>query len=406
MTNRPWSLETLDDFIMDRTTIQKSMHEIFTPGSPINDRDLFRGRLGQIQRILEAVPSPGRHPVIFGQRGVGKTSFVNILNAFLPNHLTIKVTCDSSDTFKSIWNRVLQKATISFKEKAFGFSRAESEEKSSLAAFLGRDNGVSPSEVAGILQYLMNPAMFILDEFDRVLDENVKTATADLIKNVSDNNSNVTLILVGVGESITELIGEHESIARNLAQIEMPEMKPAEIQEIITKGCSRLEITPDQSVLDEVASLSAGFPHYAHLLGLCIAKACFIHDTESIDIELFEELACNLAVEDAIETYRQSFTKATRTSQASRYPKILCACGAAVHDDNGVFRATDVVEAMNSLFDEPVTLQAVVPALSVFTQPERGSVLDKVPVGKVTHYRFREPMMRPFLKIKAKTLNS
>jgi hypothetical protein len=380
------------------------MYGVFTPGAPINDRDLFRGRQRQIQRILEAVPSPGRHPIIFGQRGVGKTSFVNILYWFLPDHLAIKVTCDSSDTFKSIWNRVLQKATISFKEQAFGFSREESEQKSSLASFLGTENGVSPSEIAGVLECLRIPAMFILDEFDRVVEDDVKMATADLIKNVSDNNPHVTLILVGVGESITELIGEHKSISRNLAQIEMPEMEPSEIQEIITNGCSGLGLTPSRGVLDEVASLSAGFPHYAHLLGLCIAKACLIHDTDAIDTPLFDDLVCNLAVEDAIETYRQTFTTATRTSQMSRYPNILCACGASNHDDNGVFRATDVVEAMNTLFDESVTLQAVVSAFKAFTKPERGMVLDEVPVGKVTHYRFREPMMRPFLRIKARTL--
>jgi hypothetical protein len=389
---------------MDPEKVSANMHTVFTPGAPINNRDLFRGRVGLIQRILEAVPSPGRHPIIFGQRGVGKTSFVNMLDWFFPHHQAIKITCDSSDTFKSIWNRILQKATIRFKEQAFGFTREESENHSSLAAFLGTDNGVSPSEIAGILELLKNPALFILDEFDRVVENDVKTATADLIKNVSDNIPNVTLILVGVGESISELIGEHRSIARNLAQIEMPVMEPAEIQEIIVKGCSTLDISPDQEVLGEVVSLAAGFPHYAHLLGLCIAKACLIHDTDTIGLNLFNELVCNLAVEDAIETYRQAFTKATRTSQLSRYPNILCACGASNHDDNGVFRATDVVEAMNTLFAESVTLQAVVPALRAFTESERGPILDKVPVGKVTHYRFREPMMRPFLRIKARTL--
>ena len=93
----------------------------------------------------------------------------------------------------------------------------------------------------------------------------------DLIKNVSDNNRHVTISLVGVGESITELIGEHPSVQRNLVQIEMPPMSDEEIKTIITKGCDLLGLRVVSAVLDEIAQLANGFPHYAHLLGLSIA---------------------------------------------------------------------------------------------------------------------------------------
>jgi hypothetical protein len=382
--------------------LREAMFQVFTPGFPISHKDFFKGRVQQLGRIMETVPSPGRHPIIFGQRGVGKTSLVNILSEILPDFLAVKITCDGSDSFKSIWNRVLQKASIMFKEKAFGFSRGESESRTSLAAFLGRDNGVSPADIATVLAMLQSRAIFIIDEFDRVSDETVKAATADLIKNTSDNNPYATLVLVGVGDSINDLIGEHPSIARNLVQVEMPLMTDSEIKEIVARGAEHLKIRVPQEVLDEVAHLAGGFPHYAHLLGLSIAKACSIRDTDSATLELFGELACSLAIEDAVETYRQAFGKATKTSKQSRYPQILCACGAARHDENGVFRATDVVEAMADLFAEQVTVQAVVPALQAFTEEERGAVLCKVPFGTQSHYRFREPMMRPFLRIKTR----
>jgi len=142
--------------------------------------------------------------------------------------------------------------------------------------------------VAGALAMLRQPAIFILDEFDRVTDSAVKMAIADLIKNVSDNHALVTLVLVGVGGSIADLIGEHPSVARNLVQIEMPVMAD--------------------------------------------------------------------------------------------------------------------VEAMHRLFKETLTVQAVVPALQAFTEPERGAILDKIPFGTQSHYRLHEPMMRPFLRIKGRTL--
>jgi energy-coupling factor transporter ATP-binding protein EcfA2 len=386
--------------------LKDEMHEVFTPGFPINRRSFFKGRSGQVHRILEAVPSPGRHPIIFGQRGVGKTSIVNILSELLPDFLSVKITCDGSDTFKSIWNRVLQKATVTFKVKAFGFSREEADEKTSLAAFLGKDNGLHAGDVAGILSLLTSHAIFIIDEFDRVPEDSVKTGMADLIKNLSDNIPQATLILVGVGDNIGDLVGEHPSVIRNLVQIEMPLMAAEEIVEIVANGADSLGLSIRPDVLEDVSFLAGGFPHYAHLLGLSMCKACVIRDVANVDRTLFADLACSLAVEDSVETYRQAFSKATKASKASRYPQILCACGKANHDENGVFRATDVVEAMQSLFSEELPIQAVVPALQAFTEPDRGSILDKVPFGTRSHYRLHEPMMRPFLRIKGRCLET
>jgi len=376
--------------------------QVFTPGAPIDRRAFFAGRNQQIARVVDTIPSPGRHPIIFGQRGVGKTSLANILGELLPDIYPVKISCDSSDSFASIWDRIMARATLSFKRKALGLTSREIEEKTSLRAFVGEADTIGPSQVTDVLALLRSPAVFILDEFDRVSDERAKAQMADLVKNVSDNNKNVTIVLVGVSDSIVHLIGEHPSVQRNLVQIELPPMDDEEIRTIVDNGCQRLQIHVDEPVLAEVTQLAYGFPHYAHLLGLSIARACEIQETDSINLQLFRSLACKLAIEDAIETYRNAFSRATRTSKPSRYPKILCACAFAHHDEDGVFRATDVVDAMREVFDEDLTVPAVVPALGEFCSADRGPILIKVPVGDRSHYRFADPMMRPFLRIRTR----
>ncbi len=385
---------------------QLTLHDVFTPGAPVDKREFFAGRVKQIQRVVDTIPSPGRHPMVFGQRGVGKTSLANILSELLPDVWTVKINCDSTDTFTSIWNRVLQKASISFKKQAFGFSPDEIQSHTSLRDYIGPEGDVSPSEVAEVLTVVESQAVFILDEFDRVCQDQAKSHMADLIKNLSDNAHGVTVVIVGVGASISELVGEHPSIQRNLAQIELPSMNDDELKEIITKGCHKLGLQIDQQIPSEIASLANGFPHYAHLLGLSIGKACEIRTTRHCNLRLFRDFACSLAIEDAIETYRNAFSVATRTSKPSRYPQMLCACGHAHHDEQGVFRATDVVDAMKRAFSEDLTIQSVVPALGEFCANDRGPVLIKVPVGDRSHYRFIDPMMRPFLRIKTKALQS
>ncbi|QNT71408.1 ATP-binding protein [Defluviicoccus vanus] len=73
-------------------------------------------------RVLETIPSPGRHPIVFGQRGVGKTSLANILASRITDSRVIKVNCDSSDTFGSLWTRILRKIQIQRTTQPAGFT--------------------------------------------------------------------------------------------------------------------------------------------------------------------------------------------------------------------------------------------------------------------------------------------
>ena len=126
-------------------------------------------------------------------------------------------------------------------------------------------------------------------------------------------------------------------------------------------------------------------------------------DLDDEEIIIFH--TCYLAIEDSIQTYRDSYLKSTRTYAQSRYPKILCACGYANLEEDGIFRATEVLETVKAIFkDSTITIQSVVPALGEFCKPERGSVLSKVSFKGRNQYKFTDPMMRPFLKMKAVTL--
>jgi hypothetical protein len=73
---------------------------IFTPGAPINERDLFAGRSEQVEKIFDAVSQRGCHAILYGERGVGKTSLSNMISAFLANRLSFVISrtnCDISE---------------------------------------------------------------------------------------------------------------------------------------------------------------------------------------------------------------------------------------------------------------------------------------------------------------------
>ena len=52
---------------------------VFQPRTPITTRELFAGRWSELMAVVDAVNQVGLHAVIFGERGVGKTSLANVI---------------------------------------------------------------------------------------------------------------------------------------------------------------------------------------------------------------------------------------------------------------------------------------------------------------------------------------
>lgn len=77
---------------------------VFSPAAPVDERDLFAGRITQLRRVIDVVNQRGQHAIIFGERGVGKTSLANVISSYLGSVegvsiLAPHVNCDASDDF-------------------------------------------------------------------------------------------------------------------------------------------------------------------------------------------------------------------------------------------------------------------------------------------------------------------
>src|SRR5438105_1153513 len=85
---------------------------IFTPSTPIGIADLFSGRLPQISKLVDTVAERGRHALIYGEPGVGKTSLAQIIQHLIPSDKSkvryIKKSAFSSDTYSSIWMSIFR----------------------------------------------------------------------------------------------------------------------------------------------------------------------------------------------------------------------------------------------------------------------------------------------------------
>ncbi len=62
----------------ERLIKDSGVREIFTPNKPVNVVDLFFGRKELAKSIIESINTPGQHLLLYGDRGVGKSSLANI----------------------------------------------------------------------------------------------------------------------------------------------------------------------------------------------------------------------------------------------------------------------------------------------------------------------------------------
>src|SRR5262245_34509365 len=95
--------------------------QLFTPSTPIKLADLFAGRGRQIDQLIDAVAEPGRHAILYGERGVGKTSLSQILEFIVPSArqkvVHTRKACTPGDSFASIWRKFFKDMRFTFQEE-------------------------------------------------------------------------------------------------------------------------------------------------------------------------------------------------------------------------------------------------------------------------------------------------
>jgi Cdc6-like AAA superfamily ATPase len=347
--------------------------EAFRPAAPIDRKGLFAGRVDQIGELFSVVGQPGQHAVVYGERGVGKTSLTSVVAELLrgSNVATVRVICDSSDDFSSIWRKALGEIGLRTTTPGVGFASLAAEGSEPASVLLGSGR-VTPYEVMRALESLAGErslAIFI-DEFDRIVNHDDRALFAETIKTLSDRIVGATIVLIGVADDIDELIREHRSIERALVQIRMPRMSREELAEIATRGIEAAQMTIQKAAVDSVTGLSQGLPHYTHLLTQLAGQAALSARRAKV-----ETLDMDAAVERAIDRAGQSIAEAYRRGTSGRDPQLLLACALAEEDEWGFFAAPDASDG----FDELAAPDA--------------DVLQK----RDDRYRFANPLLQPYV---------
>lgn len=386
--------------------------KVFRPRSPITTKELFAGRWNELTSIADAVSQPGLHVVIYGERGVGKTSLANVVSPTIwaiDNHgkdpgevterLVIKSVANGGDTFSTIWNRLFSE----FAWPGAAAGMADQQKQISTREFFALGETLGIDDVRRVLSQ-MPGAVFIIDEFDRAKRETSKDFT-DLIKTLSDLGIDCTVILVGVSETVGNLVTDHASINRAIVQIRLERMKTKELLVILQNAERALQIKFAQDAANLIVHVSQGLPHYTHLIGLHAVRA-LTERVESDEVRRDDVLsALKRAVKLAEQTVTEEYSTATHSAHRDAlYRHVLLACAltaASSHDALGYFNPSSVVQPLEEILRKTVTIATFTNHLGEFCQDKRGSVLERDGQPWGYRYRFRDPLLVPFVFMNA-----
>ena len=242
--------------------------EYFTPSQPVSDRRRFAGRSDVLSSVIRAIEEQRLHVVVYGERGLGKTSLMHVLTqaAREARYLVVYVSCGADSSFDEVFRTVAAHIPMLF-HSTVGPTSPEVEKGKTLAELL-TPAPISPRAASDILAKVVGTrVVVVLDEFDRAHSTEFRENIAELIKNLSDRLVRVQLVIAGVAGNLTELLEHIPSIQRNIFALQIPWMPPAEIRALIRNGSQMCGLSFDEASESAIVSTAHGSPYIATLLG-------------------------------------------------------------------------------------------------------------------------------------------
>lgn len=378
---------------------EKRLWDAFTPSQPKRTQKCFAGRREILQRIISAIEEECINVAVFGARGIGKTSIAHVVAeaAKEVDYHVLRFACSTETTYESLFRGILAKIPAENMDRAL---RAQRPDVTNFSQLLPAD-GFNPTDVAEALGHLMQEHyLLIIDEFERIADLRLRGQLMETIKHLSDIGGRTTFLILGIADSLRELVGDNPLMQRHILGVHLPLMERAEVAALVDLGEAQSGMTFQPQIKNLIVSFSAGLPYFAQLVSL--HAACFASRRGSNQVEVRDlKNALHRILNEAPSDLVTGYGEATWGVDGQVMAEVLYAASSCQFDRYGSFVRDDVLQvlkAQDSALTDPTQLEARFVAL---TKADRGGILlHHSRPGKEDAYIFRNHMMRQYILLR------
>lgn len=293
------------------TTRHSRLINAFRPGAEIDLPSLFAGRSTEITRLVDALHSDGACPVIYGGRGLGKSSlavqlqrialgdvellgdldieerafsederfvaiFISCSDATTNLHAVLQRVINQTEEIVVDWQRELDSPRLKSRTRRTKFTAKifetettkQFEEEVTKPKYTSLDLEERVVELGRILSAVTGRrVVFIVDELDRVRDT---SGLASFLKSAS--SAELRFVLVGIAQNLSGLIEDHQSLERIAIPVQVRPMTRRELVEVVEKATGQLEfvgvhVSFSDRAARKLAKVANGFPWFVHVIG-------------------------------------------------------------------------------------------------------------------------------------------
>jgi len=257
------------------------IHAAFDTGMPVETRAGLAGRSVELDRLVEAVVEHGKHGIVFGARGSGKTSLSRVFG-------------DMADEQGAIVLYNLASGDLSFSD----LYRPYLTELVSIPGASLRQGDIAPlldapfdaRHLASLLaERMRRPLVLVLDEFDRVESAATKAEVAALMKLLTDMRATTRIVAVGIAANVEDLIEGHPSLRRHMVSVPVGGIGVDPLKALLVRCCEQAGITIEDAAASQVAAAAIGSPYHLRLFGLNCALAADRAGTSVIDTAIVRQ---------------------------------------------------------------------------------------------------------------------
>lgn len=383
--------------------------EYFSPKSAIRDdkAQLFRGRTELLSSAVKAASGEGAALYIYGERGVGKTSFAwrlkNILErsdsadvqpflSLLPRNkqfscvwveckdymndlggLLVSLLRPQSDAAslskvfpkvyksKDLKDHVKRTYEIGLPKIAslkWEFEASKSGGGNAEPSVVGRESSSAAQQIRFLFEDIIEAIhneepeqeiVIFIDEFDRLADNR---GIGSLIK----SSNGVRFILIGVADDLDDILGDHPSVARKLygADFLVPGLSNEDISGIFNYAQKSTGgvLSFSQSFLDKAIQYSGGYPWIAQQIGY---NAVLGYEFEKLESLKLTDKDCDKAISTVSRVHLEgkfgaAITEIVDTSTKAEILEVLW-------QRDGWVREDEISAAINPKFRKFLTVQ-------------------------------------------------